>query len=72
VERIAERFDCLTEAQLAALAGTKVSTVESWRKRGKGPPYILFGTRYLYPRAGVAEHLQSLIRERSNSSRGVL
>jgi hypothetical protein len=62
---LARSLDCLTEEELSVLAKAEPSTVEAWRKRGKGPDYILFGNRFLYPRKSVSEHLQTLVRERS-------
>lgn len=62
---LARSLDCLTEEELGVLAMAEPSTVEAWRKRGKGPDYILFGNRFLYPRAAVYEHLKSLVRVRN-------
>jgi hypothetical protein len=38
------------EDELAGVAGIKQSATEAWRKRGKGPPHIVFGNVTLYPR----------------------
>lgn len=65
VRDLARSLDCLTEEELQALAKATPGTVESWRKRGKGPAYILFGNRFLYPRKAVAEYLHGLVRERT-------
>jgi hypothetical protein len=59
---LAASMDCLTEEDLALLAGVKLSTVLAWRKRGQGPAYVLFGRQVLYPRADVAAHLNSRVR----------
>ena len=73
VRALARALDCFTEDELKALGKLKPSTPEAWRKRGKGPPYILFGNAYLYPRKGLAEHLQTLVREpRSVPAKDVL
>lgn len=64
VRVLAESLDCLTDKDLQLLADAEEATTESWRKRGKGPAYILIGNRYLYPRQAVAEWLQANIRER--------
>lgn len=61
-QEIAKALDCFTSEDLRALAGITESTEEAWRKRHKGPPYVLLGTQYLYPRKGVAEYLQALVR----------
>ena len=62
---LARTLDCFTEAELSVLAKAEPSTVEAWRKRCKGPDYILFGNRFLYPRTAVSAHLQTLVRVRS-------
>ena len=69
---LASRVGCLSEQEVAALAGVKLSTLDAWRKRGKGPSYIRFGCNVLYPRQAVSEYLQSLVRERSLAPKGVL
>jgi hypothetical protein len=65
LRELAHKLDCFTEADLLLLAKVTPVTAESWRKRGKGPAYLVFGNRVLYPRTAVAEHLQNLVRERS-------
>lgn len=71
--QLADRLDCFTEEDLRLLTGTSPATIESWRKRGAGPAYILAGNRYLYPRTAVAEYLQGQVRERrATPARGVL
>ena len=74
VRELARSLDCIPDAELQALAKVKASTTEAWRKRGKGPAYIVFGNAILYPRSAVAEYLQTLVRERSHAStaRGLL
>lgn len=61
---LAQSLDCLTEQDLCVLYGITPNTAESWRKRGRGPSYILAGNRYLYPRTSVAADLQTRVRER--------
>ena len=65
---LARLVNCLDENGFATLAGVKVSTLDAWRKRGKGPEYILLGRNYLYPIAAVESHLSSLVRTRSSSN----
>ena len=62
---LAESLDCLTEADHCLLAGITPTTAETWRKRGKGPAYVLHGNAYLYPRKLYAEHLLSCVRART-------
>lgn len=68
LQALADKLDCLTEADFTLLANASQSTVEAWRKRGTGPAYILLGNRYLYPRKAVAEYLQGITRERSRKA----
>lgn len=64
VRDLAQSLDCMTEQDLNLLTDTTPGTTESWRKRGKGPAYVLVGNRYLYPRKAVAEFVHSNVRER--------
>lgn len=64
ISALAQSLDCITEEDLILLTKTTPGTTESWRKRGKGPAYVLIGNRFLYPRAAVAEFVQSNIRHR--------
>lgn len=65
---LADKLDCLTETDIMLLGKLTQGTVESWRKRGQGPAYILLGNRYLYPRKAVAKYLEGITRERNNVS----
>jgi hypothetical protein len=64
VANLAQSLDCMTEDDLIALADITPITAEAWRKRGKGPAYVLIGNRYLYPRTAVAQFVQDNVRER--------
>lgn len=64
LQSLADKLDCLTEADFTLLASASPSTIEAWRKRGTGPSYILLGNRYLYPRKAVSEYLESITRAR--------
>jgi len=64
VRDLAQSMDCLSEADFCLLAGVTPNTAEGWRKRGKGPSYVLIGNRYLYPRAAVAKFIGQNLRER--------
>ncbi len=65
---MAERLDCFLEEDFQLLADATAGTVESWRKRGTGPAYILLGKRYLYPRDSLSQYLKSVTRERSGGT----
>lgn len=71
--QLAERLDCLTEDDLCLLTDNSASTVKSWRHRGKGPAYVMAGSRCLYPRAEVAAWLQSHVKaQRPPDAKGFL
>lgn len=61
---LARSLDCLSEEDFCILADVTPKTAEAWRKRGKGPAYVLIGNRFLYPRGKIAEFLQGRVRER--------
>ena len=61
---LAQSVDCFTEQDVRVLYGVTESTLEAWRKRRKGPAYILAGNNYLYPRTSIAADLQTRVRER--------
>lgn len=62
-QELAASLDCITSSELRALAGITEKTEETWRKQRKGPPYVLLGTQYLYPRKGVVKFIEGLVRE---------
>lgn len=64
ISTLAIALDVIAEADLCALAGITPATAEAWRKRQRGPAYVLLGRKYYYPRQAVAEYLQSLLRDR--------
>jgi len=68
IRAIADSLDCMLDEDLQALGGLQPGTTEAWRKRGKGPPYLIFGNRPLYPKKPAAAYLQTLIRERTQMS----
>lgn len=64
VSELAASVDCMSDEEFAVLANVKLSTLDAWRRRGKGPDYILLGNRYIYPRSAVRHYLQTLVRSR--------
>ena len=48
----------LTTEQVARLTGIPVKTLEGYRRRGMGPPYVKIGRRILYPISGVREWME--------------
>lgn len=70
---IAAEFDCITEDDFCLLALIEPNTAASWRKRGKGPAYILFGNRYLYPRTAISEYfLEKVHKRRGDIGKGAI
>ena len=65
---LADSLDCLTEQDFMLLTDTTEGTVEAWRKRGKGPDYILAGNRYLYSRQAVTAFLFASTRQQITAS----
>jgi len=68
VRALAESLGCILDEDLQLLGGVKGTTTDAWRRRGKGPDYILFGNRVLYPRKALAAFLQARTRERIPAS----
>lgn len=59
-ESIAEKLGYLTENQVAELAEIQVSTLIDWRRRGRGPASILFGSAYFYALEDIQVFMSSL------------
>lgn len=68
IRALAQSLDCIPEPDFCLLADITPITAENWRKRGKGPSYVLIGNRYLYPRAAVSEFVQANVRERRTAT----
>jgi predicted site-specific integrase-resolvase len=39
----------LTQKQVAAIVGVSRQALSAWRRRSKGPPYVMIGPRVFYP-----------------------
>jgi hypothetical protein len=65
ISDLAKLVHCLDELAFATLAGVKVSTLDAWRKRGKGPDYVLLGRNYLYPITAVQAYIGKCVRQRT-------
>lgn len=66
ISDLAKLVHCLDELAFATLAGVKVSTLDAWRKRGKGPDYVLLGRNYLYPITAVQAYIAKCVRQRTS------
>jgi hypothetical protein len=66
ISDLAKLVNCLDELAFATLAGVKVSTLDAWRKRGKGPDYVLLGRNYLYPLTAVQAYIGKCVRQRTS------
>lgn len=69
VRALAQSLDCIAEPDLCLLADITPNTAEAWRKRGKGPAYILIGNRYLYPKSHLLDFMQTALRTRRSAGR---
>lgn len=69
---LARELGFMTEEQLSVLAGVKVSTVEDWRKRAKGPNFIRFGSSFYYAFSDVKEYMQSKVSDRNENRRSTI
>ena len=59
---LAQMVGCLDEHGVATLAGVKASTLEAWRKRGKGPAYVRLGSNYLYPIPALQDFITTKVK----------
>lgn len=66
LRELAEQIDCFCEPDLQTLTGWTEQTTEARRKRGNGPPYILVGKHYFYPKKQTVEHFQRRSKGRCN------
>lgn len=56
--------------QAAQILDVKKSTLESWRCRGGGPPFIRYGRAIRYREADLQEFIESRVRRNSSDSVG--
>lgn len=64
---IALSMGFLTEDQMLELAQITPSTLEKWRKTGKGPAHTRLGNAVFYPISAVKEHMESEIRQENRA-----
>lgn len=60
---IALALGFLTEEQMMELAQITPSTLEKWRKTGRGPVHTRLGNAVFYPLVAVREYLESEVRQ---------
>jgi hypothetical protein len=48
----------LSEREVAAAIGKSLRTLRQWRRRGIGPPYVLFGRTVRYRKPTFIEHFR--------------
>lgn len=68
LRELANAIDCFCEPDLRALTGWTEETARQRRKRGDGPPYILIGKNYFYPRAATLQHFKARTADRRTVS----
>ena len=62
--------ECLTPAQAAQLIGVKVNTLEIWRTRGRGPPFVKLSRNAVrYERAQVVGWMQEHTRTSTSTAK---
>ena len=59
--KMADEINCYTAEDISELAKVTLDTLAYWRKHGKGPKPIRFGSAYLYPKNAVMEFVGSLM-----------
>ena len=64
--KIAGEINCYTAEDISELAKVNLDTLAYWRKHGKGPKPIRFGSAYLYPKNAVMDFIGSLIETDSD------
>lgn len=72
LKELAHSLGCLVPSEIQALTGWSESTLEAYRKRGKGPAFVKAGKHYLYPRSGVEEFMAENTRARNTGAKGLL
>jgi hypothetical protein len=58
----ATKPDFFSEAELARRSGLSARTLQGWRQKGGGPPWIKVGRRVLYPRPDAETFFQGRSR----------
>lgn len=69
IAALAKEMGFLTEEQVALLAKVKVETLDDWRRRGKRPDYVRFGTAIFYDIEDLRLFLKSRKRTHAECAR---
>jgi hypothetical protein len=64
IRELADSLGYVTEEDVLLMTEWSPSTLEAYRKRGDGPPFVRFGARYYYPRKQLADYLAERVKER--------
>jgi len=64
VRELADSLGYVPDSDVLLMTEWSPATLEAYRKRGDGPPYVRFGARYYYPRQQLAEYLAERVNER--------
>lgn len=67
VRTLIDKLGYASEQDLQEIAGVTAGTVQAWRSRGLGPPYVRVGRRRLYPLAGLAKWMGQRARQRQEA-----
>ena len=64
---LAARLDCFTEQEVTELTGHSLATLETYRRRRTGYPWVRVGKEVLYP----IESMRKLLHARTQHQREV-
>ena len=64
-----DRTDYLTEEELSSFLGVNCETLRKWRSMQKGPAFVKFGRRPLYPKQEVLDWMKGQIRNGDRAQR---
>lgn len=62
-------MDFMTTKELAELLRIPAGSLNNWRTRGGGPPFLKFGQRVLYPREEVMKFIKENVHENTAQAR---
>lgn len=64
IRELADSLGYVPDTDVLLMTEWSPATLEAYRKRGDGPPYVRFGARYYYPRQQLAQYLAERVNDR--------
>jgi hypothetical protein len=64
IRELADSLGYVPDSDVLLMTEWSPATLEAYRKRGDGPPYVRFGARYYYPRQQLADYLAERVNVR--------